>query len=110
MPQIIKVPDSSYAIHRVPLGANSYVIVFRFNSRDSRWYFDLYSDSNTLIKAGIKVMENQSLLQRYLLEDFSGDIVCDKVGNTAEKVGRNNLGVGKDYELIYFSQEEIDGG
>ena len=110
MPQGINIPEQASAKHRLALGANSYVIVFRFNSKDKAWYFDLYSDSNALIKGGVKVMPDQSLLLRYLLDEFDGDIVCQRVNNTVEELGRNNLGIGKDYELVYFSQEEIDGG
>ena len=110
MSQSIQIPKQSNAKHRVALGSESYVLVFRFNSRDKGWYFDLYSNSNVLIKGGIKVMPNQSLLKRYILESFSGDIVCIRINDTEENVGRNNLGIGKDYELVYFSPEELDGG
>jgi hypothetical protein len=108
MPQSIPVPSQSLAKYRVPLNGLSYIFVFRFNGRDERWYFDLYSDEEELLKGGVKVMENQSLLKRYLIDNFNGDIICEKVSQGDSFVGRDNLGIDKDYELVYYTQEELD--
>jgi hypothetical protein len=108
MPQSIPVPEQSTAKYRVVLNGLSYIFVFRFNTRDKRWYFDLYSDEEILLKGGTKVMENQSLLLRYNIEGFFGDIICEKSNKVEDTVGRSNLGIDKDYELIYYTQEELD--
>lgn len=108
MPSIIPVPSTAADVFNVSLGLNTYDFKFRFNSKDSRWYFDIYNSDSTALKLGVKVMENQSLLARYKLDNFEGDIICFRKSNTLAPVGFDNLGVGLDYELIYYTQAEID--
>jgi hypothetical protein len=108
MTQSIQVPTTATDKYNVVLGGTTYNITFRFNTREARWYFDLYQEDNTPIKLGVKVMENQSLLFRYRLDNFSGDIICIEVGNSESKyVGRDNLGIDKEYQLVYYTEEEL---
>jgi hypothetical protein len=114
MAQSIPVPEDATSNINIVLGANSYNLIFRFNSRETfntngRWYFDLYTESGEPIKLGIKVMENQKLLGRYKLDAFSGDIYCLQSNfGQVRFLTRDNLGIDKEYELVYFSQEELD--
>lgn len=112
----IPVPQDSYPRIDVTLSGISYSMVFKENSREltntdikssGRLYFDIYKE-NTLIKAGVKIMEEQSLLSRYLLDDFShGDIFCFRNGNDKSPVGKHNIGIGKSYGLYYVTKEEV---
>tara|TARA_R110002012_G_C11480576_1_gene594985 strand:+ start:16 stop:348 length:333 start_codon:yes stop_codon:yes gene_type:complete len=109
MPQNIPIPTGARDKYNVVLGAASYDIEFKFNTRDGRWYFDLYREGGTPVKLGVKIMENQSLLLRYSLDNFLGDIVCMRMANRSSSgVGRDNLGVGEDYSLLYFSESELE--
>lgn len=112
----IPIPKDSYSEINITLSGFSYTLVFKENIRESfstdtgsgRLYFDLYLEDD-LIKSGIKIMENQSLLARYVLDDFlHGDIFCFRVGNDASPVVRNNVGIGKNYTLIYLTNTEIE--
>lgn len=107
MPISIPVPTSSWEDEIISLGGREYKLTFRFNTRDQGWRIDLYL-GDVLVKGGMKVVQDGSLLLIYQLDDFShGDIWCIKAQETTEDVGRNNLGQGKAYELIYFSNEEL---
>ena len=53
-------------------------------------------------------MENQSLLARYNLDEFShGDLYCIRVQNDNNNVTLDNLGINKAYELVYLDNEEL---
>lgn len=105
----IPVPSESYAEINITLSGISYDLIFRSNSREGgRLYFDLYSEG-VLIKSGIKIMESQSLLSRYVLDGFShGDIFCLKKDNTTDDVVLSNIGISKPYGLFYLTLEELE--
>jgi len=110
----IPVPSISYSEVNVTLAGISYDIVFRESSREQdengsgRLYFDIYTE-DTLIKAGVKVMESQSLLARYLLEGFlTGDILClSRVAGSTNVATLANVGLNKEYGLFYLTNEEL---
>lgn len=103
----IPVPDSSYSEVNISLSGSTYNIIYKLNSRDNRLYFDIYLE-DSLIKSGIKVMEDQSLLGRYLLDDFlHGDIFCLSKENTNDDVSLDNIGFNKPYGLFYLTNSEL---
>ena len=103
----IPVPEESFAEFQLLLAGIEYRFVYKFNTRDDRWYIDIFIDEDPVI-LGVKVMENQSLLDRYHLPDFDhGDLRCLRLGSSLAPVGRDNLGIGKNYDLVYFSNEEL---
>lgn len=105
----LNVPEAAFAQQEVSLGGLTYKIVYKYNDWDERWRLDIYL-GEALVIAGVKIMENTSLLGfRYSLADFThGDLQCLKMLDDGQEVGRNNLGIGKAYELVYFSNEELD--
>lgn len=108
--QII-VPDSAWSSQQVTLGGETYNFTFKFNNRDSAWRLDISDLDQNEILSGIKIMSNQSLYERYkntYPELPSGALVCFKSRQSDEAVlGRNNLGVDKTYNLLWFSDEEV---
>lgn len=107
----IIVPDSAWSEQQITLGGETYNIVFKFNNRDKAWRFDLYDLDQNEIMSGIKIMANQSLYERYknTYPDLpSGAIVCFK-GRISDinPLGRDNLGVGKTYNLLWLTDEEV---
>lgn len=107
MPLKINVPDSGWSEQNISLNGVTYRFEFHFNGRDERWRMDIYLEDTPVIK-GIKIMENQSLLGRYNLEDFDhGDIFCFRMEEDGNPVGRDNLGISKPYQLVYYSNDEI---
>lgn len=107
MPLSIPVPDSASSEQDISLGGSTYTFTYSFNSRDARWRFDL-ALLDVVIISGVKVVENQSLLARYRLDNFDhGDIFCIRVKDDNQDVGRSNLGVGLSYQLVYYTNAEI---
>lgn len=109
MPLLIPTPENSYSQITVTLGGQSYSIIYTFNEVDERWRISLYTGQEEPIIEGLKVLENQFLLWRYNLEQFDhGDIACVQLApNTTNPVSRDNLGIGKEYSLVYFTNEEL---
>lgn len=103
----INVPDAAYSENRMSFGGQFYTVIFRYNTRDERWRMDIYTQDRVVI-LGVKIMENQALLGKYILPEFShGDIYCVRLKNDNLPVGRDNLGINLAYELIYMSNAEI---
>jgi hypothetical protein len=104
----ISIPDSAWSSQSITLGGSDYNITLTWNDRDSRWRFSLLQDEVSIV-SGIKLVENQSLLSRYILPDFlHGDIFVLRSKQDGQFVGRDNLGIGKAYELVYFTNEELE--
>jgi len=103
----IPTPDYPSTKQNVTLAGRDYELTIRFNERDSRWRLSI-SLNGVVVISGIKLVENRRLLSRYILPDFNhGDLFCMRRKSTKDPVGRKNLGIGKEYELIYFSNEEL---
>lgn len=104
----ISVPDSANTETPVSLGGESYSFKFSFNSTNDKYYLDIIYQGVTII-SGLKLIPNVYLLKKYALSNFShGDLIVVNMNNTPDDVGRDNLGIGKPYELFYISNEEFD--
>ena len=108
MALILSVPDSAWSTQTITLGGLEYTITLTWNDRDSRWRFSLSKGLSQLV-SGIKLVENQSLLSRYILRDFAhGDIFILRSKEDGQPVGRDNFGIQKAYEMVYFTNEELE--
>ena len=103
----LNIPEVAWSTQEVTLGGLEYTMVLKFNTRDKRWRLSLYRSGVPLV-VGIKLVESQPLLYRYPLEDFShGELYVFRNEQDNLPVGRDNLGIGKPYELRYYSNAEI---
>lgn len=104
----INVPPVAWSEQDVSLDGKLYRFVFSFNGRDRRWRMSIYHNGATVVQ-GVKIMENQWLVTLpYDPPEFRhGDILCARLRQDGEPVGRDNLGFGKSYELIYYTTAEI---
>lgn len=104
----IPVPDSANPTITVSLGGKTYNFTYSFNSISGRYYLDISYQGNLIIPS-LKLLPNTYLLKKYALSDFShGDLILINIGSTTEEAGRDNIGIGKPYELFYVSNEEFD--
>lgn len=107
----IAIPDAAWSESSPSLGGITYDITFRFNDRDiedPHWRMDIRRGSVD-IRLGVKVVPYLLLLDRYTLDDFNhGDIICVRSKSDYSPVGRDNFGIGKAYELIYLTNQEIN--
>lgn len=107
MPIKLPVPDASWSQTSISLGGESYDITYRYNERDHRWRMDIYQE-DTPVKLGLKIVEWTPVLSYLHLDAFNhGEIICVRNKADPNPVGRDNLGIGKSYELMYISNNEI---
>lgn len=101
----INIPDSSWSEARMSLGDRLYDVVFKFNSRDNRWRIDIFYRGQPVIR-GLKLMENLPVMYRYLLDNWEdgSDLIPVRMKETDDPVGRDNLGLGKTYELFFIEE------
>lgn len=90
-----------------------------YNKRADGWQIVVYDSNNSpltttdpeiLIDLG-KMMPNAALLWGYVSDNgiFQGELVCvDTIGLGVDPVTKDNFGDGKQYQLVFFTQEEIE--
>lgn len=104
----IPIPDSAFASERITLNGQTYVFVFRYNSRQERWKLDIQDAFEEPIKNGLTLVENMSITGHLSLPDeFGGDLYCVKLLAGEDRLGRDNVGIGKTHELVYIGDNEI---
>lgn len=99
-------------------GIRYYLHVY-YNERAKGWQVVSYDTNNNpittpnavpLLDLG-KMMPNAALTWRYVTQNtpFQGEIVCvDTIGTGTDPVGKDNFGDGKQYQLVYFTENEIE--
>ena len=104
IPVISDIP--SYTFNLV-LEGTKFNFNFRFNKRLDRWTFDLSDSENILIIAGIPLLTNLLLTERYSYDNLpKGEFfVLDMTGNEANP---SEIGLGDDYKLIYRESTTVD--
>lgn len=111
MPVIIDTPTTSSNTRQdIVLAGITYTFKYKYNSRDKGIRLFIYLNGEPLI-LGLKLMPNQLLLTQYLLPNFAhGDLACIRVkGQPDTPLTLGTLGIGREYELMYFTNEEIEG-
>ena len=102
----IGVPDTPHSQQDLSLSSQFTSIELTFNSLDKLWRVNLYVDGE-LAFSGLTVVEPGFLLSNYSSAKFQGELVCLRLKNDAQPVGRHNFGVGKAYGLFYVSPSEL---
>ena len=107
--QRINFPDNAWGRSSVSLNGESHEFEFKFNSVDQRWRVSVTKNGVRLLTE-FKVVEG-SIFNFTPMDDYfrHGLIIPIKFKQTSESIGRHNIGHDKDYELVYFTLEEING-
>jgi hypothetical protein len=104
----IPVPKVSFATNVVPLGGQSYNFTFRFNERSNRWKLDISTAEGEVVRNGLTLIEGTFPLSHMYTPNFlHGVIGVIQTQDGTDPAGRDNLGIGKQYELIYASVDEL---
>jgi len=106
---MLRIPVPSPNTNQVvSLGGIAYNFKFDFNYFDNRWRISIYKGTD-LVLLNLKVVEQRSLIRvKGTPVDFShGDLQVHLRKSNAEPCGLDNFGVDKDYELYYFTNEEL---
>jgi len=105
----IPLPDSSNPNVIVTLGGITYVFKYAFNSLDKLYRLTLSTNGVVFIH-GLELIEGVPLLQKYNFAEFDhGELFVGKMEATSELPGRDNLGLGKPFELTYIAHTEMRG-
>ena len=104
----INIPTISYSEKRVSLNSKTFFFTYEFNDRTSRWYLSISDQDNNPIHNGMALVEDGPITLHLseLNEALGGFLFIVQQRETDQPCGRNNLGVGKDYELVYMSFKE----
>lgn len=104
----IPVPKVSFATNSVSLGGQSYNFTFRFNERSNRWKLDISTAEGEVVRNGLTLIEGVFPLSHLYTPNFlHGVLSVQQTKDGTEPAGRDNLGIGKQYELLYFSVDEL---
>lgn len=108
MPLRIKVEDSTYQEKLITLNSNSIFITISFNTRDSRWYFDLVDRNGLDLLSGVKILAPQNLTSKYIDTNsiLGGNLYCVNTKGNGEDITRDNFGTDKQFQLWYYTTEE----
>ena len=91
---------------RVVLDEVPFRIDFRFNSRESFWYFDLKDDAGVQLRSGIKVTSGFPLLWRMQSSPRpNGELVVLPRGSQDLEASRNDFG--GEVPMYYFEIETL---
>lgn len=108
MPTNIKIPNSAWHTQDITVGGELIRLTLKYNTSDEMWYLDLANASGNTLLNGVKVMPNQSLTKRYkaTVSLPDGNLWCVRRKNDFSPPSRDNLGIGKTYELWWISSNE----
>ena len=86
----------------------SFTLTYATNERTGGRYVTLHGPDGYIFR-------EEKLVQGRILQSsaddpyFTGSLACIRMSNTTEDIGLHNIGPDLDYELIYFSKEEMEG-
>lgn len=104
----IPVPTVSYATVQISLSGESYALTFRFNERMKRWKLDISEADGTPVWNGITLIEGTIPVAHLILDNFpEGVLGVFQVEADGKPAGRDNLGIGDSYELVYADVAEL---
>lgn len=106
----LNVPSVPAATYTVSLERQSLLFDFRWDTRNQAWYLTITNTDGDFLAVGSKLTPDTPLIRKNLDKAPSGNLFV--VATTDETSGiptRDNIGPTKDYRLIYFTEEELNG-
>lgn len=103
---VLPLPHFTYS---TSIENKSYTFEFRWlGKRGGVWHLDVYTEDGTPLCIGSKLVPYTPLLRRNLDKGPNGNLYVVKVNNNPDTAaGFDNIGVGKDFQLRYFSNKEL---
>lgn len=104
--QIPNSVDVPYYEFEIDLDGVEFKLQFQYNDRDDAWYLSVLDTDDTMLRAGIKVVNSWSLLRLWASESApAGDIVSVSQGDLSAPPTLNQLGA--EVLLQYLDEAEI---
>ncbi|TOA18432.1 hypothetical protein CGK32_22730 [Vibrio parahaemolyticus] len=106
---------STDAAHNFPVNVNGVPLNLRivWNSRTESWYLDVSDENSNEIELGIRLIVNQPLVVFGAGSwDLDGNFFVSptatetEVNNEQQKLGRDNFGGDRNYQLFYVPRNE----
>lgn len=103
--------SSKYTIE-VELNSEVFRLRFIWNSREQSWYMDILDQDDIEILTGIKLVINYELLLQYEAYDNlpKGEFILWDLEKNPKTGGVTFDNFGRRYQLIFFTDEEIEEG
>jgi hypothetical protein len=104
----LNVPSTPYTSYTIFLDGRSFKITFRWSSRTSKWYYDLVTSQGIPVTLGTAVHQGIPLINKTSVFSPEGQLYL--VGNSSSDVlpSRTNIGVGREFELLYLTKVELE--
>ena len=99
-----KIQNLAHYIFELELDGVIFRFKFKYNSRESTWYYSIYDAANVLLRAGLKVVNEWSLLRLWTAGTGrpAGDIISVNLGNVPNPPTLDQLG--EDVVLTYHEE------
>ncbi len=108
MPLEFNIPSEARSEYSVNIEQSTYIFRFNWQERSQNWHFDMLTADAEPLVLGAKLVPNVPMIRRNRDLGPEGNIYVVN-GSTGESVaGRNNLGMNKDFKLLYFSRQELN--
>jgi len=111
MPKAIRVDDLSSQVQQITLnGITLYLKIYFLTGYTSNgWYVDFLDQDRNLLYGGRRITAGTNLtyLSPDVVDTLGGHIFCVNVAATREPLTRDNFSTKGDYQLWYYTNEEI---
>jgi hypothetical protein len=97
-------PGEPFHSSKVSLEGRDFVLWFRWNQREERWYLHIFDEASEPILMGLKLVSNWDLLHHYRFDPRvpPGELVAADLTKDHSPAGLDELGIGKRVELTYY--------
>lgn len=107
MALVIDIPNTAYAEQSVVLNQQNFTIITKYRLRSERWSVTLLSAAGELLLAEAKCISDTFLTGRYIIPSLGGELYVAKIYGDEEQPTRDNFGAGKEFELHYYTNDEL---
>ena len=116
MPTQIKFDDNAYQEKEPTINGKVFYFTLAYNSSDDvdnngkgAWYLDLVDFNGEDIISGVKIIPLQNLTKKHLSVNtiLDGDLWCMNIKDSTTTINRGNFGTDKQFQLWYYSNEEM---
>lgn len=104
----IVVPDADWSSQSITLGGTSFILELKFKARTDRWYITLKDSNGNDLITEKKIVDQQTMTGLFDIEGMYGDIFCERVYGTDIYPTRQTLGIDKQFNLMYMTEEEMN--
>lgn len=103
----IDIPNTAYSEQTVVLNQRSFNIIAKYRLRSDRWNISITDGSGKLLISEARCISNSFITGRYVIPDLGGELYVMKVYGNKIQPTRSTFGTGKEFELQYYTNEEL---